>query len=105
MADFIETTVDDGRRALALVGEVDIASTQDLIDAGRRCLGEADAVELDLDRLTFIDSSGLGALVLLRNEANAQGKALRLANVPPSTHRLLRITGLDRTFDFDPQQQ
>ena len=57
---------------LLLSGEIDIASADALRNAGARAvdsLGPSDRLDVDLSGVTFIDSSGLGALVSIRNAA------------------------------------
>jgi anti-anti-sigma factor len=81
-------------------GEIDLAVSDEVVTTVRSCFSRTEHVELDLTDVSFIDSSGLGALVLLRNEAIEQGKQLTLVNLSPATRRLLRITGLESTFDI-----
>lgn len=95
-----EVAVDERACVVHLSGEIDMAVTDELRAAVRDGLDRHDTVELDLAGVTFLDSSGLGSLVLLRNEASDQHKSLSLVNVPPMTHRLLQITGLRNTFDI-----
>lgn len=104
MADFVETMPESDRCVLGLVGDVDISTVDSLLDAAFRCMDRAGVVELDLGELTFIDSSGLGALVRIRNEANERAKTLRVTNVPAATERLLRITGLDKALRMQPRE-
>jgi anti-anti-sigma factor len=99
MAEFQETG-GDGSRLVSMAGEIDLAVTDEVIAVVRSSLSGADHVDLDFAGVTFIDSSGLGALVLLRNEAAGQGKQLSLVNLSPATSRLLRITGLQSAFDI-----
>jgi len=105
VAEFHESDLGDGARGLRLVGEVDLAVKDDLIECVRASLAQAERVELDFDSVTFIDSSGLGALVLLRKEAGSDGKELVLVNLSPATDRLLEITGLRGMFDMLPEQR
>jgi anti-anti-sigma factor len=91
----------DGTAVLRLVGEVDLAVVDQFVAGVRGCLADPDAraVQLDFREVTFIDSSGLGALVLIRREAAQRAKPLSLVNVSPATSRLLQITGLHDAFD------
>ena len=56
----------------------------------------------DLSDVRFMDSSGLGVLVTVLKEAREMGGTLRLINPQESIARLLRITGMDVLFDWDP---
>ena len=54
---------------------------------------------VDLGDLSFLDSSGLGALVGLKVSAIKQGLCiLEFANIPPRMLELLRITRLTELF-------
>lgn len=52
---------------------------------------------LDLGRIDFVDSSGLGALVALLKRLGNEG-TLALAGLRPPVQRLLALTRLDRVF-------
>lgn len=83
---------------LAVTGEIDMAFADEFRDRLLDCLGRAESMAVDLGRVTFIDSSGLAALVRLRTEAEIMGKDVALVNVSPSTARLLELTGLQGLF-------
>lgn len=84
-----------------VVGEIDVASADEFGDRLLECLQRSDSLEVDLGGMTFIDSSGLGALVRLRTEAEIAGKDVALVNVRSSTARLLKVTGLQGLFDVE----
>jgi anti-anti-sigma factor len=50
----------------------------------------------DLDRVSFIDSAGLAALVGAARRAAAHGASLHVICTRPQTRQLFRLTGLDR---------
>jgi anti-sigma B factor antagonist len=52
------------------------------------------ALLLDLNELTFLDSSGLGALVSLHQQARSGGWSLLVAAPQPPVAMVLRISGL-----------
>ena len=56
-------------------------------------------IVLDLDNVTFIDSSGLGVLVSAYSSAKSIGAALRLSNVGPRLNELLQVTRLYTVFE------
>ncbi|MFI0895765.1 STAS domain-containing protein [Streptomyces sp. NPDC020983] len=53
---------------------------------------------LDLGAMEFCDSSGITALIVARNHAQAARAHILLTAVPANTLRLLRVSGLDRVF-------
>jgi anti-anti-sigma factor len=82
-------------------GEIDMASADEFRDRLLDCLQRSESVEVDLGEVTFIDSSGLAALVRLRTEAEILGKDVVLVSVSASTARLLELTGLQTLFDVE----
>jgi len=90
----------DGSTVLVLAGEVDLAVAEKIRDAGVAALTEDDSVALriDLSAVTFMDSSGLGALIQVNNAAPDR---VVLVAPSPRTRRLLEIAGLTSTFTFE----
>lgn len=56
---------------------------------------------LDFHQTTFIDSSGLGALVSNFKTAQEKGIAMILRNVTPQVMAVLNLTGLDKVFPIE----
>jgi anti-anti-sigma factor len=56
-------------------------------------------VVLQLDRVEFLDSSGLGALVRLMQAARARAGDLKLCGVPPKVRKILELTNLLKQFE------
>ncbi len=56
---------------------------------------------IDFHQTTFIDSSGLGALVSNLKYAQAKGITFRLRNVTPQVMAVLKLTGLDQVFPLE----
>lgn len=54
-------------------------------------------VVLDLSRVDFMDSSGLGALIAVL-KAMPQGRRLELLGLRPNVQRVLRLTRMDSVF-------
>jgi len=90
----------DRPRTVRVRGEIDLATAPDLESTIRKLLDDAPrGVDLDLQNLTFIDSSGLRSLVAISKDASARGLPLALRNVPRHAQRVLELTGLDAWFD------
>ena len=91
----------DRPRTVKVRGEVDLATAPELETTVKQVLDDAPrGVDLDLQDLTFIDSSGLRSLVALSKDASARGLSLALRNVPRHAQRVLELTGLDAWFDL-----
>lgn len=84
-------------------GEVDVHSAPELHDRLIQVLNSgAASVVVDLSWLSFIDSTGLGALVAARNHANDSGASLRLVCKTERLLKVFRITGLHEVFKIYP---
>jgi anti-sigma B factor antagonist len=88
---------------LAFAGELDIESSVGLRTIGVELIEDGHChLVLDLSKLTFIDSSGLNALVHLRSRALEREGSIRLAVAHPRVGWVLRSTGLDQVFAVYP---
>lgn len=89
----------DGRVVIVLAGEVDLNSAP----AFRAALDEAlaagvDDVEIDFTGVTFMDSSGLGAVIHAHRAASGLGRTLSLGARSPVVDRLLDVSGVERAL-------
>lgn len=60
---------------------------------------------LDLSEISFIDSSGLGAIASFKNTALLHKKNIILAGVSFQLNRMLEITGLSQIFEIHPTKE
>ena len=92
--------VDGGCPVIAMSGEHDLSTAPDL-RARLHDLGEGSAVIIDLDGMTFVDSSILGVLVgALRRSRERDvpfGLVLGL-EAHPAIRRIFELTGLHDVF-------
>lgn len=86
----------DGVVNLRLAGSLDEADVVPTVRDARELVRPAGVHSLvvDLSDVTFVDSSGLGLLVSLRQLAEDRGARFALHNVPHRVTRLLELTGL-----------
>lgn len=86
---------DERTTVLSLAGELDLTSSQELIDALER-LESSRSIVLDMRGLEFIDSTGLSVLVKAHQRAAAAGGELSVMRREDSqVQRLLELTGLN----------
>jgi len=78
-----------------LVGELDLATSPVLIDTMSPVAAQDGDIDLDLAELTFIDSSGIRALLVLAEELGGHGHLI-LARPPESVLRTLRLIGIEQ---------
>ncbi len=85
---------------VAVVGEVDLATAPVLRERLLRVLRDQrpDLLDVDLAGVTFLDCTGLGALVAVRNAAIQAGRQMRVSHPQPIVRRVLEVTGLLGVF-------
>jgi anti-anti-sigma factor len=106
MTDFrFETSQHGDEYLVRLFGDFDITGFKQFDEELRRIQSNGrPSVTLDLRELTFIDSSGIRAILQADTRARALEKRLRLVAGPERVHRLFQITRLDHQLEFvDPE--
>ncbi|MFG2006727.1 STAS domain-containing protein [Spirillospora sp. NPDC048911] len=107
------TTTERGHTiTIAVSGELDISTIDQLREHIRRIVQTARIrhdvprydchVHVDLDGLSFVDASGLGALIAIHTNAHDRGVALAFTRIPAHLHRILTITGLHEHLTSPP---
>ena len=89
-----------------LTGDFDMQATFTVEPALERALQEPGLrrIHLDLHRLQFIDSTGMGVIVRLNAEAQRRGIQLQLRRGPTHVHRVSEKTGLADALPFSPSE-
>jgi anti-anti-sigma factor len=86
---------------LELVGEVDLSTAGPLklrLELIER--EEPEMIVIDLRRVTFMDSIGLGILLAHRLRGRKVGRELRLVQGPQPIQDLFALTGTQDKFDW-----
>jgi anti-anti-sigma factor len=88
--------VNDGVIRLAVAGEIDLATCQPLSAAIREAIVSDRVAELivDLDKVAFLDSSGVRTLVEGMRLAHVEGVTLSVMNARGIVREVLDITGV-----------
>jgi anti-anti-sigma factor len=79
---------------LRLAGELDLFSSSEL-SLALADLDGYDPIHIDLSELTFIDSSGIGAILAFAQSRNGSGPVV-LMNPSQAVRRAIQIVGLDQ---------
>lgn len=94
--------VDGAVQVIACDGDLALGRGDDaLVAACDEALSEGTAwIVLDLSRVTYLDSAGVGAIVECSKHAADRSAGIRLvAILDGSVRRVLAVTHLDRAFD------
>jgi N-acetylglucosaminyldiphosphoundecaprenol N-acetyl-beta-D-mannosaminyltransferase len=83
-------------------GRIDVATHNLLGEQVRAALSSDAYVVVNLAEVSFIDSTGLGTLVALANQARSAGGALYLVEVPEPVLKLIALVRLDLFFEILP---
>jgi anti-sigma B factor antagonist len=92
----IQTRREPGYVVVTIAGEVDIATVARLRERLSDLAAGGLPLVADLDQVSFIDATGLGALAGAARAATEHGSSLHLVCARQQTRRLFRVTGLDR---------
>ena len=86
---------------VALTGELDISTAQRLEDDLRRVESERpELIVLDLQPLTFMDSTGLRLLITADIRARQEARRLVIVQGNEMVQRVMRLTRLDERLDI-----
>lgn len=87
---------------VAVAGEVDIETAPRMRTVLLDVVAAGQPVVVDLGAVTFMDSSGLAALIVAQRAATAAEATIELEHVPAAVRRLLSLTGMDTFLSFRP---
>jgi anti-sigma B factor antagonist len=107
MALKLTNTEIDGVTVLALDGRIVLGEeTSQLRETVKNLVAEGKKkLVLDMQNVTMIDSSGLGALVAAYSSAKSAGASVRLCNLGAHFNQLLQITKLLTVFEVSKTRE
>ncbi len=102
----VETLETRSGTTIKLAGELDSETCTELLERFERVLGApgAGAVVVDLEEVSFIDSSGMRAIIVIERRSREEGIAVSIAQPPGEVTELLRITGLTDRIELAPRR-
>jgi len=89
----------DGRQlTISIKGRFDFAKHQEFREAYEH--QDLESVVVDLKEATYLDSSALGMLLLLRDHAGGDDADIRVINSSMDVRKILAISNFDKLFDI-----
>ena len=86
---------------LVLHGELDIATTPELVEMLQRLGRQGHAVAVDLAEVTFMDSTGLTALMDAHLAARDNGWVFEIRRASPAVRRVFELAGVNALRERD----
>lgn len=84
---------------VAITGEIDLSSADDLLHAVRQLGSHFDRIDFDLADVTFMDASGVRAFEQACDEADRRGFGYRIVKLSAPASRVFTLTGKRALLD------
>ena len=97
----VEVSSADDVSTIVVAGEVDVATCAELREVGEKEAAISARLRVDLSGVSFIDSSGIGALIAIRNAADGAGIPVVFVNPSAKVLNVLQITRLTDVFTIE----
>jgi len=93
-----EVSQDGKKLTISVKGRFDFAKHQEFRESYEN--KALSAVVVDLREATYLDSSALGMLLLLRDHAGGDNADIRVVNSSSDVRKILAISNFDKLFDI-----
>ena len=100
MSVMSEVSLDGTKLTIAIKGRFDFGSHQVFRDAYERFYKVPELYVVDLKDTTYMDSSALGMLLLLRDHAGGDDAEVQVININSDVRKILAISNFDKLFDI-----
>ena len=95
----IESGTERGWKRIVAVGEIDISSAPVLDSSVAEAIASGDSqIAIDLNSVSFMDSTGLRLLISASQRLDARGGSLAVVAGPGPARRLLELAGTMRSL-------
>jgi anti-anti-sigma factor len=101
MAITSQPSADGQELTIAIRGRFDFASHQEFRDAYERVNITPRRYLIDLQGTSYLDSSALGMLLLLRDHAGGDTAQIRLLNCSSDVRKILAISNFEQLFQIN----
>ncbi|QZP29890.1 STAS domain-containing protein [Pseudomonas sp. DR48] len=95
-----ETSQEGKTLTISIKGRFDFGRHQEFRESYEKLNTKPDSVVIDLKEATYLDSSALGMLLLLRDHAGGDNSDVRLINSSSDVRKILAISNFDKLFDI-----
>ncbi len=95
----VEQSADQKKYIIFIHGVFDYRCTQDFRRMYEDWEPKPEQIEVDMGKMEFVDSTGLGLLMMLRKHANLNNDII-LTNINPDILKILKVSQFDALFDL-----
>jgi len=86
---------------IRIEGEIDIYSIEKFRETiEEKIKTQIPEIILDCSELSYMDSTGMGVLIELRNKTKEMGQKIIMINPRPNIKKLLALTGVDKIIEI-----
>ncbi|MBV4546929.1 STAS domain-containing protein [Pseudomonas triticicola] len=100
MSVVTEVSPDQKKLTIAVKGRFDFGRHQEFRESYERLPHKPESIVVDLKEATYLDSSALGMLLLLRDHAGGDNSDIRVVNSSTDVKKILAISNFDKLFDI-----
>ncbi|ABA73284.1 MULTISPECIES: STAS domain-containing protein [Pseudomonas] len=98
MSVVTEVSADKKKLTISVKGRFDFAKHQEFRQSYEK--EQPESVIVDLKEATYLDSSALGMLLLLRDHVGGDDSEIRVVNSSSDVKKILAISNFDKLFDI-----
>ncbi|MFT4720585.1 MAG: anti-anti-sigma factor [Candidatus Azotimanducaceae bacterium] len=92
----------DGRSlTINIEGRFDFSAHQDFRESYEKTDAEPDEYCVDMKQTSYLDSSALGMLLLLRDHAGGDSAKIKIVNCNTDVRKILKISNFEQLFTIE----
>jgi anti-anti-sigma factor len=100
MSVVTQVSPDGHKLTISVKGRFDFGRHQEFRESYERLDKKPESIVVDLKEATYLDSSALGMLLLLRDHAGGDESDIRVVNSSSDVKKILAISNFDKLFDI-----
>ncbi len=97
----IGTSVSGNELTVQIEGRFDFSAHQEFRDAYEKSEDSIQDYVIDMGKATYLDSSALGMLLLLRDHAGGDNAKVRITKCNADVKKILTISNFEQLFSID----
>jgi len=95
----VSSVSDDGKElVISIQGRFDFSAHQDFRNSYEALTVQPSHYRVDMNETTYLDSSALGMLLLLRDHAGGNTASIEIANCSSDVKKILTISNFEQLF-------